>query len=142
MGRFQLPLQGIDKKGGDSVGDVVLTQSFPVIWSDTGVAKAGIKLPKPYRIHSISIDTTTAFDAATATLALGILGSTARFAAALNVKAAGRVLASSDATKLANMVDLTEGDVFDIVATLTAASGAAGAAEVTVQYSCPRVRVE
>lgn len=140
MSRFQPPLQLVEKTDGAfSAGDITAVQSFLVNFGDTGVTRIPFRLPKPYIIVDINVDTLTAFNSATAVLDLGILGQLQRFMAAVDIKAAGRVRASAVAARLAGFVDLTGVDgSFDMIALLTAAGGSAGQARVTFEYACPR----
>lgn len=59
--------------------------------TDTGVAVAAIKLPTNAMVTGGRIVTDTAFDAATATLAVGDAGSAARYLADGNIAATGVV---------------------------------------------------
>jgi len=143
MTRFQFPAQLIESNDGYSAGDITVVQTFTVTFGDTGVTRRPFRLPKPYRIVDITVDTITAFNAATAVLDLGITGELQRFMAAVDIKAVGRVRASAVAAKLAGLRDLTGIDgSFDIVSLLTAAGGSAGLAEVTIEYACPRPRID
>lgn len=136
MTTFQYPVRGTHK-ASDSYGNVVFSQSNTMIFSDT--VKSLFKIPKPYQILEIMVDTLVVFNAATTnTLNLGITGDADRFAAALAIGPLGRVLASSDVSELANLVDLTDdGDVIEIFGTYaqTGAAATTGSARITITYA-------
>lgn len=132
MSFFNAPLQVGDTNDRVTAGWVAASQSTVV--SGANATTALFSIPKPYNIIEIYVDVTTAFTAST-TMAIGITGTLDKFADALDVDAVGRVLASSDASQLANWSDATSGGKEDIIATLTGA--ATGTGRVTIVYTTP-----
>lgn len=141
MSTFKQPLRSGDK-AQDAVGAAVLTQAAAVTF-DGGADQVVARLPRPYQILEIYVDTLTAFDAATTNTGdLGIAGDTDRFAASLAIGPQGRVLATSDASEIANLANTTDDGGVDEVLFNYAQTGTAattGAARVSVVYASTKV---
>ena len=138
MSTFNAPLR-VGVNGTSTSGWVLTAQTANVVYGDNGTALT-MSLPRPYHIIDFQTDVLTPFnDTGTDLLAIGVTGTTDAFAAALDLSAAGRVLASSDASQLANYVDLTVGAPIDVVLTYTGANSdaSAGSARVTMLYMTP-----
>ena len=119
-----------------NTGFVLMAQSANVVFEANGTTTDIATLPANSQIFQISIDVTTAFDAAsTNTLDLGD-GSTAdQYADALALGTLGRVLATSDISQVGNLIDIGTSDV-TVTATYnqTGTVATAGACTVTVLY--------
>ena len=119
-----------------NVGFVLMAQSANVVFEANGTTTDIATLPANSQIFQISIDVTTAFDAAsTNTLDLGD-GSTAdQYADALALGSLARVLATSDVSQIGNLIDIGTSDI-TVTATYnqTGTAATTGAATVTVLY--------
>ena len=119
-----------------NTGFVLMAQSANVVFEANGTTTDIATLPANSQIFQITVDVTTAFDAAsTNTLDLGD-GSTAdQYADALALGTLGRVLATSDISQVGNLIDIGTSDV-TVTATYnqTGTVAAAGACTVTVLY--------
>lgn len=143
MSTFTYPLNTVgtgDKQGSNAaVGHVVSMQTAEVAFGDTTVST--IVLPENVQVLDFTVDVTTVFNAATTnTLDIGTTATADLFAADLDLETAGRVLASSDASQLANFSQ-TNTDALTVVLTYsqTGTAATAGAARVTVTYAVPAV---
>ena len=119
-----------------NTGFVLMAQSANVVFEANGTTTDIATLPANSQIFQITVDITTAFDAAsTNTLDLGD-GSTAdQYADALALGTLGRVLATSDISQVGNLIDIGTSDV-TVTATYnqTGTVATAGACTVTVLY--------
>ena len=119
-----------------NTGFVLMAQSANVVFEANGTTTDIATLPANSQIFQITVDVTTAFDAAsTNTLDLGD-GSTAdEYADALALGSLARVLATSDVSQIGNLIDIGTSDV-TVTATYNQTGGAAtaGACTVTVLY--------
>jgi hypothetical protein len=119
-----------------NVGFVLMAQSANVVFEANGTTTDIATLPANSQIFQITVDVTTAFDAAsTNTLDLGD-GSTAdQYADALALGSLARVLATSDVSQIGNLIDIGTSDI-TVTATYnqTGTVAAAGACTVTVLY--------
>ena len=119
-----------------NVGFVLMAQSANVVFEANGTTTDIATLPANSQIFQITVDVTTAFDAAsTNTLDLGD-GSTAdQYADALALGSLARVLATSDVSQIGNLIDIGTSDV-TVTATYnqTGTVATAGACTVTVLY--------
>ena len=119
-----------------NTGFVLMAQSANVVFEANGTTTDIATLPANSQIFQISIDVTTAFDAAsTNTLDLGD-GSTAdQYADALALGSLARVLATSDVSQIGNLIDIGTSDI-TVTATYnqTGTAATTGAATVTVLY--------
>ena len=119
-----------------NTGFVLMAQSANVVFEANGTTTDIGTLPANSQIFQITVDITTAFDAAsTNTLDLGD-GSTAdQYADALALGSLARVLATSDVSQIGNLIDIGTSDV-TVTATYNQTGGAAtaGACTVTVLY--------
>ena len=119
-----------------NTGFVLMAQSANVVFEANGTTTDIATLPANSQIFQITVDVTTAFDAAsTNTLDLGD-GSTAdQYADALALGTLGRVLATSDISQVGNLIDIGTSDV-TVTATYnqTGTVATAGACTVTVLY--------
>lgn len=119
-----------------NVGNVVLSQKGTIAYTDDGTAVAIGTIPANSQIIEIYVDVTTPFDGTGTDLVDLGDGSTANlYADNLDVASAARVLASSDASQLAELADVGTSDV-TVYATYTDSNGdaAAGAATITILY--------
>ena len=91
-----------------NTGFVLMAQSANVVFEANGTTTDIATLPANSQIFQITVDITTAFDAAsTNTLDLGD-GSTAdEYADALALGTLGRVLATSDISQVGNLIDIS-----------------------------------
>jgi hypothetical protein len=124
---------GTDKA---NVGFVLMAQSANVVFGDDGTETVVATLPANSQIFQITVDVTTAFDAATTnTFDLGDGSTVNEYADALDVSSAARVLATSDVSQIGNLIDIGTTDV-DVTVTYnqTGTAATAGAATVTVLY--------
>ena len=119
-----------------NVGFVLMAQSANVVFEANGTTTDIATLPANSQIFQITVDVTTAFDAAsTNTLDLGD-GSTAdQYADALALGSLARVLATSDVSQIGNLIDIGTSDI-TVTATYnqTGTVATAGACTVTVLY--------
>ena len=119
-----------------NTGFVLMAQSANVVFEANGTTTDIATLPANSQIFQITVDVTTAFDAAsTNTLDLGD-GSTAdQYADALALGSLARVLATSDVSQIGNLIDIGTSDI-TVTATYNQSGTAAttGAATVTVLY--------
>ena len=119
-----------------NTGFVLMAQSANVVFEANGTTTDIGTLPANSQIFQITVDITTAFDAAsTNTLDLGD-GSTAdQYADALALGSLARVLATSDVSQIGNLIDIGTSDV-TVTATYnqTGTVATAGACTVTVLY--------
>ena len=119
-----------------NTGFVLMAQSANVVFEANGTTTDIATLPANSQIFQITVDVTTAFDAAsTNTLDLGD-GSTAdEYADALALGSLARVLATSDVSQIGNLIDIGTSDV-TVTATYnqTGTVATAGACTVTVLY--------
>ena len=119
-----------------NTGFVLMAQSANVVFEANGTTTDIGTLPANSQIFQITVDITTAFDAAsTNTLDLGD-GSTAdQYADALALGSLARVLATSDVSQIGNLIDIGSSDV-TVTATYNQSGTAAtaGACTVTVLY--------
>ena len=119
-----------------NTGFVLMAQSANVVFEANGTTTDIATLPANSQIFQITVDVTTAFDAAsTNTLDLGD-GSTAdQYADALALGSLARVLATSDVSQIGNLIDIGTSDV-TVTATYnqTGTVATAGACTVTVLY--------
>ena len=119
-----------------NTGFVLMAQSANVVFEANGTTTDIGTLPANSQIFQITVDITTAFDAAsTNTLDLGD-GSTAdQYADALALGSLARVLATSDVSQIGNLIDIGTSDI-TVTATYNQTGGAAtaGACTVTVLY--------
>jgi len=121
---------------GANVGFVLMAQSANVVFGDDGSTTVVATVPANSQIYQIAVDVTTAFDAATTnTFDLGDGTTANKYADALDVSSAARVLATSDVSQIGNLIDIGTSDV-DVTVTYnqTGAAATAGAATVTVLY--------
>ena len=135
---FSGPIKAGPIREGSSanVGFVLMAQSTNVVFGADGTTTVVATVPANSQIFQITVDVTTAFNAATTnTFDIGD-GSTAdQFADALNVGAQARLLATSDVSQIGNLIDIGASDV-DVTVTYnqTGTAASAGAATVTVLY--------
>jgi hypothetical protein len=135
---FSGPVKAGTVREGSSAntGNVVLSQTATVAYTDDGSAVAIATIPANSQIIDLYVDVLTAFDGSgTDLLDLGD-GTTANlYADNLDLSSAARVRGSSDASQLAELDDVGSSDV-TIYATYTDAGGdaSAGSARVTVVY--------
>jgi hypothetical protein len=135
---FSGPIRaGTVREGASAnVGNVVLSQTGSIAYTDDGTAVAIGTIPASSQIIEIYVDVTTAFDGTGTDLVDLGDGTTANlYADNLDVASAARVLASSDASQLAELADVGTSDV-TVYATYTDSNGdaAAGAATITILY--------
>lgn len=135
---FSGPIRaGTVREGASAnVGNVVLSQTGSIAYTDAGTAVAIGTIPANSQIIEIYVDVTTAFDGTGTDLVDLGDGTTANlYADNLDVASAARVLASSDASQLAELADVGTSDV-TVYATYTDSNGdaAAGAATITILY--------
>lgn len=119
-----------------NVGNVVLSQKGTIAYTDDGTAVAIGTIPANSQIIEIYVDVTTPFNGSGTDLVDLGDGSTANlYADNLDVASAARVLASSDASQLAELADVGTSDV-TVYATYTDSNGdaSAGAATITILY--------
>lgn len=120
----------------ESLGFVPVVQSGTILYTEEGAAKDICVLPAKSEILDIYVDVITAFNGSgTNLLNLGKAGSDDEFAKDLDVSAAGRVLASSDASQLANLVNIGDDQVtLQAIYADQNSNASAGAARITVLY--------
>ena len=119
-----------------NTGWVLMAQSANIVYAANGTETEIATLPANSQIFQITLDITTAFNAATTnTIDFGD-GSTAdQYADALAAGTLGRVLATSDISQVGNLVDIGTSDI-TVTATYnqTGTVASAGAATATVLY--------
>jgi len=124
---------GTDKA---NVGFVLMAQSANVVFGADGTTTVVATVPANSQIFQITVDVTTAFNAATTnTFDIGDGATADQYADALAVGAQARVLATSDVSQIGNLIDIGTTDV-DVTVTYnqTGTAATAGAATVTVLY--------
>ncbi|MGB1651688.1 MAG: hypothetical protein ACPHEP_11705 [Acidimicrobiales bacterium] len=124
---------GTDKA---NVGFVLMAQSANVVFGADGTETVVATVPANSQLWQVSVDVTTAFDAGTTnTVDIGDGTTADKYADALDVSSAARLLATSDVSQLGNLVDIGTTDV-DVTVTYnqTGTAATAGAATVTVLY--------
>lgn len=113
-----------------------MAQSANITFAADGTTTVVARIPANSQIFQITVDVTTAFDAGTTnTLDIGDGTTADKFADALALGSAARVLATSDVSQIGNLIDIGTSDV--AVTTTYNQSGSAataGAATVTVLY--------
>lgn len=126
----------VRENAGENLGTVVLSQTGTIAYTDAGSAVDICVLPAGSQILEITVDVTTAFNSSgTDLLDLGKSGAATQFADDLDLSSAGRVLASSDASQLANYANIGTTDVtLQALYTQSVADSSAGAARITVTY--------
>jgi len=135
---FSGPIKtGTVREGSSAnVGNVVLSQTATVAYTDDGTAVSVATIPANSQIIDLYVDVLTVFNGSgTDLLDLGD-GTTANlYADNLDLSSAARVRGSSDASQLAELDDVGSSDV-TVYATYTDAGGDAstGSARVTVVY--------
>ena len=135
---FSGPIKAGSVREGASanVGFVLMAQSANVVFGADGTETVVATLPANSQIYQIAVDVTTAFDAGTTnTFDLGDGTTADKYADALAVGSAARVLATSDVSQIPNLIDIGASDV-DVTVTYnqTGTAATAGAATVTVLY--------
>ena len=135
---FSGPIKAGSVREGASanVGFVLMAQSANVVFGANGTETVVATLPANSQIYQIAVDVTTAFDAATTnTFDIGDGTTADKYADALAVGSAARVLATSDVSQIPNLIDIGASDV-DVTVTYnqTGTAATAGAATVTVLY--------
>ena len=135
---FSGPIKAGSVREGASanVGFVLMSQSANVVFGANGTETVVATLPANSQIYQIAVDVTTAFDAATTnTFDIGDGTTADKYADALAVGSAARVLATSDVSQIPNLIDIGASDV-DVTVTYnqTGTAATAGAATVTVLY--------
>ena len=124
---------GTDKA---NVGFVLMAQSANVVFGADGTETVVATVPANSQLWQVSVDVTTAFDAGTTnTVDIGDGTTADKYADALDVSSAARLLATSDVSQLGNLVDIGTTDV-DVTVTYnqTGTAATAGAVTVTVLY--------
>jgi len=119
-----------------NTGFVLMAQSANVVFGADGTTTTVATVPANSQIFQISVDVTTAFNAATTnTFDIGDGTTADQFADALDVSSAARLLATSDVSQIPNLIDIGTSDV-NVVVTYnqTGTAATAGAATVTVLY--------
>lgn len=119
-----------------NVGFALMAQSANITFAADGTTTVVATVPANSQIFQITVDVTTAFDAGSAnTLDIGDGTTADKFADALALGSAARVLATSDVSQIGNLIDIGTSDV-DVTVTYNQSGSAAtaGAATVTVLY--------
>ena len=119
-----------------NVGFALMAQSANITYAADGTTTVVATLPANSQIFQVAVDVTTAFNAATTnTLDIGDGTTADKFADALALGSAARVLATSDVSQIGNLDDIGSDDVKVTVTYNQSGSAAtAGAATVTVLY--------
>ena len=135
---FSGPIKAGTIREGESAntGFTLMAQSANITFGDDGSTTTVATVPANSQIFQISVDVTTPFDAGTTnTVDLGDGTTANKYADALDVSSAARVLATSDVSQIPNLIDIGTSDV-TVVATYnqTGTAASAGAATVTVLY--------
>lgn len=133
MSTFQKPLKVRDNRG-DSVGNVVLSQTALLNFDATLVQTVSIKVPEGAQLVAFFADTLTAFNSLTsATLSIGSAAAGTQYASGVDVKTDGREAPTLTAAQLAAMDDV--GTNTTVYATVTSVGQpTAGQVRITVQY--------
>ena len=119
-----------------NVGFALMAQSANITFAADGTTTVVATVPANSQIFQITVDVTTAFDAGTTnTLDIGDGTTADKYADALALGSAARVLATSDVSQIGNLIDIGTSDV-DVTVTYNQSGSAAsaGAATVTVLY--------
>ena len=119
-----------------NTGWVLMAQSANIVYAANGTETEIATLPANSQIFQITLDITTAFNAATTnTIDFGDGTTADQYADALAAGTLGRVLATSDISQVGNLIDIGTSDI-TVTATYTQTGSAAtaGAATVTVLY--------
>tara|TARA_Y100000004_G_scaffold193504_1_gene256206 strand:+ start:88 stop:531 length:444 start_codon:yes stop_codon:yes gene_type:complete len=119
-----------------NVGFALMAQSANITFAADGTTTVVATVPANSQIFQITVDVTTAFDAGTTnTLDIGDGTTADKYADALALGSAARVLATSDVSQIGNLIDIGTSDV-DVTVTYNQSGTAAtaGAATVTVLY--------
>ena len=135
---FSGPIKaGTIREGASAnTGFTLMAQSANIVFGADGTTTTVATVPANSQIFQISVDVTTPFDAGTTnTVDLGDGTTANKYADALDVSSAARVLATSDVSQIPNLIDIGTSDV-TVVATYnqTGTAASAGAATVTVLY--------
>ena len=135
---FSGPIKaGTIREGASAnTGFTLMAQSANIVFGADGTTTTVATVPANSQIFQISVDVTTPFDAGTTnTVDLGDGTTANKYADALDVSSAARVLATSDVSQIPNLIDIGTSDV-TVVATYnqTGTAATAGAATVTVLY--------
>ena len=135
---FSGPIKAGTVREGASknTGFALMAQSAKIVFAANGTTTTIATLPANSQIFLIAVDVTTAFDAGTTnTVDLGDGTTADKFADALALGSAARVLATSDVSQIPNLIDVGAADV-NVVATYnqTGSAATAGAATITVLY--------
>ena len=119
-----------------NVGLALMAQSANITYAANGTTTVVATLPANSQIFQVSVDVTTAFNAATTnTLDIGDGTTADKYADALALGSAARVLATSDVSQIGNLVDIGSDDVkVTVTYNQTGSVATAGAATVTVLY--------
>lgn len=135
---FSGPIKaGTIREGASTnVGFVLMAQSANVVFGADGTETVVATVPANSQIFQITVDVTTAFNAATTnTFDIGDGSTSDQFADALAVGAQARVLATSDVSQIGNLIDVGTSDVnVTVTYNQTGTAASAGAATVTVLY--------
>jgi hypothetical protein len=119
-----------------NTGWVLMAQSANIVYAANGTETEIATLPANSQIFQITLDITTAFNAATTnTIDFGDGTTADQYADALAAGTLGRVLATSDISQVGNLVDIGTSDI-TVTATYnqTGTVASAGAATATVLY--------
>ena len=119
-----------------NTGWVLMAQSANIVYGANGTETEIATLPANSQIFQITLDITTAFNAATTnTIDFGDGTTADQYADALAAGTLGRVLATSDISQVGNLVDIGTSDI-TVTATYnqTGTVASAGAATATVLY--------
>jgi len=135
---FSGPIKaGTIREGASAnTGFTLMAQSANIVFGADGTTTTVATVPANSQIFQISVDVTTPFNAGTTnTVDLGDGTTANKYADALDVSSAARVLATSDVSQIPNLIDIGTSDV-TVVATYnqTGTAATAGAATVTVLY--------
>ena len=120
----------------DNTGWVLMAQSANIVYGANGTETEIATLPANSQIFQITLDVTTAFNAATTnTIDFGDGTTADKYADALAAGSLARVLATSDVSQIGNLVDIGASDI-TVTATYnqTGTVASAGAATATVLY--------
>jgi hypothetical protein len=119
-----------------NTGWVLMAQSANIVYGANGTETEIATLPANSQIFQITLDITTAFNAATTnTIDFGDGTTADKYADALAAGSLARVLATSDVSQIGNLVDIGASDI-TVTATYnqTGTVASAGAATATVLY--------
>lgn len=135
---FSGPIRsGSSRYGATSnVGFTTLSQSGTVVYGANGTSTVIGYIPAGSQIIDVYVDVTTAFNAGTTnTVKIGDGTTANKFADALDVSSAARVLASSDVSQLGNLANTGTADIpLTVTYNRSGSAPSAGAARVTVLY--------